>query len=121
MPRFVWILLALWCTALAQVQPVEPLLPKAEKQCCGCHGACGMPDCALAPTPVQPAAEPADTLTVARPATLVTALPHALATVKFFALFLPAAPAAADPPPAPLPAPPPASAPLFQQHCSRLI
>lgn len=121
MPRFVWILLFAWCAALAQVQPVEPLLPRAEKECCGCGGACGMPDCVLAPAPAQPPAEPAGTLTVSRPASTVTFLKLALTTEKFFALFVPASDPAANPHAPPKPVPLPASAPLFQQHCSFLI
>lgn len=124
MPRFVWVLVFLWCTALAQVQPVEPLLPHPDKECCcDCGGTCGMPGCALAPAPAQTPAEPAGTLTVARPAVTVSKLPLALTTEKFFALFLaPAAPCAANAsPPLPESAAPSASAPLFQQHCSLLI
>ena len=121
MPRFVWILLVLWCTALAQVSPVEPLLPQAEKECCGCHGQCGLPDCVLAPAPGLPPAETSGALTVSRPATPVTFLRLTLVTEKFFALFVPAVDVAVRPHAPPPAVPWPASAPLFQQHCSFLI
>ena len=50
MKRLVWLLLAVFCTALAQVQPVDSTLTKAEKcPCCEVPGACGMPDCGLPP------------------------------------------------------------------------
>jgi hypothetical protein len=52
MKRLVWLLIALFCTAVAQVQPVD-LLPAKDRGCCCCEdqaGACGMPDCAPAPT-----------------------------------------------------------------------
>jgi hypothetical protein len=51
MKRLVWLLIAVVCTALAQVQPVTS--PLAEDMACCCTGeaagACGMPDCAPAP------------------------------------------------------------------------
>lgn len=53
MKRLVWLLVAVVCTALAQVQPVDLPVQK-EQKCCCCDdeaGACGMPDCA--PMPVS--------------------------------------------------------------------
>jgi hypothetical protein len=120
MPRFVWIIVLLWCAALAQVQPVEPLATKAEKECCGCDGACGMPACAMLPAPAQPAADLEPALTVARPLTKATALRAPADLAKFFSLALPAVRETADPPAPPVAAPP-ASGPLFQRHCSLLI
>lgn len=51
MKHLVWLLLTVFCTALAQVQPVTPLQQSEACSCCG-EGvsACGMPDCAPAPT-----------------------------------------------------------------------
>lgn len=52
MKRLVWLLIAVVCTALAQVQPV--VMPVAQEESCCCTGdqagACGMPECAPAPT-----------------------------------------------------------------------
>ena len=46
MKRLVWLLIAVFCTALAQVQPVDmPVTKHAVCGCCGDTGACGMPDC----------------------------------------------------------------------------
>jgi hypothetical protein len=56
MKRLVWILLAAFCTALAQVQPVD--LPVTKHEVCGCcegSGSCGMPDCIPQPATNQPA------------------------------------------------------------------
>ncbi|MES1168125.1 MAG: hypothetical protein ABUL61_03035, partial [Oleiharenicola lentus] len=51
MKRFVWFLLAAFCTALAQVQPVAaPVTKHAVCDCCeNGTNPCGMPDCALPP------------------------------------------------------------------------
>jgi len=56
MNRLVWLLVALFCTAVAQVQPVD-LTPGKDGECCCCGdqpGTCGMPDCTPAPTTAQP-------------------------------------------------------------------
>ena len=52
MKRLAWLLIAVLGTALAQVQPVELATAAAESCCCTGDqaGACGMPDCAPAPT-----------------------------------------------------------------------
>lgn len=122
MKRLVWLLLAVWCTALAQVRPVEPLRTAAHGDCCcDCDGTCGMPDCA------PPPAAPATSLTVAeRPATVARpqARRSAQATAelleKFYASF--AAPAVAPMvAPASAPAALPARVPLFREHCALLI
>lgn len=55
MKRLVWLLIAFFCTAVAQVQPVD-LLPAKDNGCCCCDdqaGACGMPDCAPTPACLQ--------------------------------------------------------------------
>ncbi len=51
MKRLVWLLLAVFVTAFAQVQPVDsPLAKGGACDCCADQaGACGMPDCAPAP------------------------------------------------------------------------
>jgi hypothetical protein len=55
MKRLVWLFLALFCAAFAQVRPVEPLLPKAkDADCCPCTDPCSMPDCAMLPAAHQP-------------------------------------------------------------------
>ena len=58
MKRLVWLFLAIFCTALAQVQPVESFLTKAGLHGidCDCDGSCGMPECVMVPvTAHQPA------------------------------------------------------------------
>lgn len=55
MKRLIWFLLAAFCTALAQVQPVD--LPVTKHEVCGCcegTGSCGMPDCVPQPATNQP-------------------------------------------------------------------
>lgn len=56
MKRFVWLVLFAFCTALAQVQPVDLSVKKHEVcGCCEKPGACGLPDCAPLPVAGQPA------------------------------------------------------------------
>lgn len=121
MKHVVWLLLAAWCAAFAQVQPVEPVLLTTHTDCgCDCGGTCGMPDCAPPPaTPLRTlVAERAET--VARPEVRRNAQATADLLVKFFAIFqTPAAepevfPALVDEAPA-------ASVPLFKEHCAFLI
>jgi hypothetical protein len=51
MKRLTWILLALFCTALVQVQPVDASKAKG-MACACCHpGTCEMPGCCPAPAP----------------------------------------------------------------------
>jgi len=74
--RFVWLILAAFCTALAQVPAVEsPVAEDVSCPCCDVPGACGMPDCSLPPAPAssgflaeQPVslAQPAASRSVAR-------------------------------------------------------
>jgi hypothetical protein len=52
MKHLSWILLAVFCTALAQVRPVDPVI-QAKHSCCECEGRCHMPQCAL-PAPHVP-------------------------------------------------------------------
>ncbi len=55
MKRFVWLFLIAFCTALAQVQPMDVPVTKQEK--CGCcetpADSCGRRDCAPAPVSAQ--------------------------------------------------------------------
>ena len=122
MKRLVWLLLALFCTAFAQVQAVELLLPTNAHCACGggCNGSCGMPDCALPPAPVQwvGASESASTASVAKPARKVVAIRRT--PVKFFAAFVEPASCLIDLR-APDPGAPAASVPLFKGHCSFLL
>ena len=121
MKRFVWLLLAAFCTAIAQVQPVEPLQAKqASCDCCeGEPGACGMPDCALPP------ASPSPVLVLASEATALRAEAESVMPKSrsfrdhFYAQFSPrpARPAAI----APQVVAPTASVPAFKAHCSFLI
>ncbi len=59
MKRLAWLLLAVFCTALAQVQPVELSLTKAgmHRVDCDCEGACGMPECVAVPVTAQQPAQ----------------------------------------------------------------
>ena len=120
MKRFVWLVLFAFCTALAQVQPVD--LPAKKHEVCGCcekPGACGMPDCAPLPVASQPAF-------VAETPAVQRAEARRLTTTKrfkgenFHAKYdsrLAKAPASLAPQLAVVPA----SGPLFRVHCSYLI
>lgn len=120
MKRLVWLLLAVFSTALAQVQPVTlPVMPEETCGCCDTKGGCDMPECALpapAPTLAQLTPPAASAQVVARRA----AQPARAATDKFFAPFVPASPrvAVSVVPAQPAPA---AQVPLFVAHCSYLI
>ena len=121
MKRLVWLFLALFCTALAQVQPVDLPVTKHEVcDCCEQPGACGMPDCGLPPAhcPVNFTAERRSG-EVRQQARRVTArLPHA-APNFYLSLVEPAVVTTALR--APGQAAPAASVPLFQAHCSFLL
>ncbi len=118
MKRLVWLILAAFSTALAQVPPVDVRLIPGEKcECCVDSNECGMPDCAPAPACAQPV------LQLQSPATEVAAQRVAAAPSpareKFYVRFLPRViapvlPVADARPPA-------ASVPLFQAHCRFLI
>jgi hypothetical protein len=49
--RLTWLLLAVFCAALVQVQPLERLAKAKTCGCCHTPGACGMPGCC--PTPAS--------------------------------------------------------------------
>ena len=122
MKRLVWLLLAVFCTAFAQVQAVELLLPTTAHCACGgqCDGSCGMPECALPPAPVQwvGASESASTASIAKPARKGVAI-HRI-PVNFFAAFVEPALRPFDLR-APTPGARAASVPLFKGHCSFLL
>lgn len=118
MKRWVWLLLAAFCTALAQVQPVRVEAMPAACDCCETADACGMPDCAMPPAQAQPSA--------VQLATVQQAQPIAMRRVSSFRadFVLPLAPRLVDVTSgdlAPRFAVAPAVLPLFAAHCSRLI
>ncbi|MBI3885377.1 MAG: hypothetical protein HY302_06575 [Opitutae bacterium] len=120
MKRLVWLVLAVCCTAFAQVSAGGPWLsPAASGECCaGCDGACGMPECALPPASWTGAAQSGAAATVAAAARKGAALRRV--PVKFSAAF--AEPAsrlfASRASPVGTPA---ASVSLFKAHCSFLL
>jgi hypothetical protein len=118
MKRLVWILLAVFCTAIAQVQPVEPLV-RQKHACCDCGGRCGMPDCAPPAPQVPSAFVGAQSVSVTRPQSARAVRPVRQAE-KFFVGY--AKPGVS---PSVLPAPSlmasAASVPLYKAHCCFLI
>src|SRR5436190_7305018 len=120
MKRVVWLVLFAFCTALAQVQPVD--MPAKKAVVCGCceePGACGMPDCAPSPVTGQPAFA-AETPTAQRAeARRLTPAPRPK-RANFHATFE-SRPAMAPACHAPRVAVAPAVEPLFRVHCSYLI
>jgi hypothetical protein len=121
MKRFVWLLVIAFCTAIAQVQPVEPL--QATQPACGCceeAGGCGMPDC---PPPAIPGATAG--LVLARGASALRATADSVMPKSrsfrnhFYVQFSPRQAVPAEI--APRVAAPTASVPAFQVHCSFLI
>lgn len=121
MKRLVWIFLALFCTTLAQVRPVELL--KTEQDSCGCcekPGACGMPDCAVPATAAQPTLASAVTSAVVRVAVKREVKSADQSGEKFYAAFVDAGirPVVAH---APVGVAGVAGVPLFKEHCAFLI
>ncbi|MEI6105725.1 MAG: hypothetical protein WCR49_01825 [Opitutae bacterium] len=121
MKRLVWLLLAVFGTALAQVSPVDIGLAQQETcSCCEQPGACGMPDCM---PPAAPATQPVFTLTSPAVATRIAAKPaRAAREVReiFLASFLPRT-AGASAWPVSVIAEMPLGIPLYQEHCSLLL
>ncbi len=117
MKRLVWLLLAVFGTALAQVQPVDmPVTKHAVCGCCEKPGSCGMPDCAPPPVSARPVCQLQTPAEVARRA----ARAPAVVREKFYVQFLPrvsSVPAL----PVRLAAAPAASVPRFREHCSLLL
>jgi hypothetical protein len=119
MKRLIWILLAVFCTALAQVQPVDQLA-RPGRAACKCHGKCGMPDCPAPATQMPSEFLLEGATAVARPARKRAVPPAPKLVEKFFvSIVTPGVRPAVSPAPA-LPAPA-ASVPLFKAHCSFLI
>ncbi len=121
MKRLVWLLIAVVCTALAQVQPVVVASVQDETCCCTgeAAGACGMPDCA--PAPAAPScAQNLPTVTAQRSEARKPA-PSARARYEIFRVGFDVRPAAAPAGCVSLRGTPAASVPLFKAHCSFLI
>ena len=119
MKRLVWILLAVFCTALAQVQPVTLESTHRKCCCCGGDGSCGMRGCLPpAQAPSLPTAHQPASVTVSEARQV--AEPVRRTGEKFFAGVVEATAVAAAPR-APEWVTPAASAPLFAVHCSYLI
>ncbi len=117
MKRFVWLLVLAFCTALAQVQPVD--VPGAKVAKCDCcenrPNACGMPDCVAQPVAGQAATVQASAGQQVEAGRLTRAKRE-----YFYVQFLPR-PALTPAAGVSAPAAPLASAPLFKAHCSFLI
>lgn len=122
MKRLVWLLLAVFCTALAQVQRVElPVAPRQACDCCENSGDCGMPECGLPPAAMPAAfAVERSTVTVTRPAA-ANELAPAKAMPSIFWVAVPAPAATRVSCPDSPGSAPPASVPLFKAHCAFLI
>jgi len=121
MKRFVWLLVLAFCTAVVQVQPVQPLQAKqAGCDCCDKDAnACGMPDCAPPPATAPAPAVLANEISTLR-AEAESVLPKSRSfRDHFYAGFSPRPAVPAEI--APQVAAPPASVPAFQVHCSFLI
>lgn len=119
MKRLVWLFLAAFCFAVAQVQAVEPVAKAKAKGCCEQSCKCSMPACPVVSAAPQSPFDAARPLTVARPQVSRDAVATRRDHRKFFLSLLPPVvhPASV---PAPVAAPP-ASVPLFEAHCSFLI
>jgi hypothetical protein len=118
MKRFVWLLLIAFCSALAQVQPVDAPVANPQEDCGCCENqanACGMPDCVAQPVAGQPAVGPVAAGQQAEAPRLARAKRD-----HFFVQFLPR-PALTPAAKMSVPTTPPARAPLFKAHCSFLI
>ncbi len=121
MKRLVWLLLAVFCTALAQVQPVTfATTPKHACCACGGDGSCGMPDCVVPPVSARGVTLANSSPRIAVPAARPGATAVCAVREKFYAAFVePTAVLAAVRAPARVT--PAASVPLFAAHCSFLI
>lgn len=121
MKRLVWLFLALFCAAFAQVQRVEPLLPKAgSTDCCPCADPCSMPDCAMLPAAAQsPTVFERASSEFHRGTRRHLAQLPSVASRFYLSALEPVV--AATTLRAPAQAAPAASLPLFRVHCSYLI
>jgi hypothetical protein len=120
MKRVAWLVLAVFCAALAQVQPVDGLGAKA-KPCPCCHlGACGMPGCCPSPASAPAAVNSAQADCVKSvPAPGRAQAARGLADT-FYAAFVETTAVRGSLHASALTAAP-ASVPLFKAHCSFLI
>jgi hypothetical protein len=121
MKRFVWLLLAVFCATMAQVQPVDSLAKAKMRGCCRIPGACGMPGCCPAPASTSPvtsasAGSALATAPAARRAQTSRGVPE-----KFYASFAERLASRPLLPPASADAARSAYGPLFAAHCSFLI
>lgn len=117
MKRVVWLVLAVFCAAMAQVKPVDGLGAKA-KPCSCCHpGACGMPGCCAS---TSTACSPAQVETVRSLAAPRRAQAAPGISGTFYAVFVEPI-AKGSPLFASARAAPAASVPIFTAHCSLLI
>jgi hypothetical protein len=121
MKRVVWLVLAVFLAALAQVRPVDALEAKG-KACPCCHpGSCEMPGCcpqtSSAPTSINLAQMEA---VGSLPAPRFAQPASRLFEGAFYSLFVGPV-ATRGPLVASAKAAPPAPVPLFQAHCSLLI
>lgn len=121
MKCLVWLLIAVFGTAFAQVSPV--VSPFAQNEaCCCCEGpawTCGMPDCAPAPT-AGPSGLALQTATVQRSESRKLS-PAPRARYENFYVRFESRPALAPAWGASLAGAPAAPVPLFKAHCSFLI
>jgi hypothetical protein len=121
MKRIIAILLAVCCTAFAQLPALGLLAPSAEKcGCCETPGTCGRSECAVPPSPATTASATEPTVLVASVAVRRVLAGEHSRSPKFFAAFV-----------APtresvllrarIAETPPAREPLFKAHCSFLL
>lgn len=118
MKRLVWLLLAVFSTAIAQVQPADvPQAPAEKCCCCEKQKACDMPDCIPVSTGVQRALPQQTTVEIIgkRAAAVKQSVPE-----KFYFQFVPCVRVTPVLPVSAIVAPA-ASVPLFAAHCSFLI
>jgi hypothetical protein len=117
--RLTWLLLAVFCTALVQVQPLERLTKAETCGCCHTPGACGMPGCCPTPASTLFAASAERSSSMASSAARKARRSRG-ATSYFYASFVGMRPirsllqASAEAAPA-------AQVPFFKAHCSYLI
>lgn len=121
MKRLVWLLIAVFGTAFAQVSPVVSPFVQDEACCCceGPAGTCGMPDCAPGPTTCQSG------LTIQAPIVKRSEArkrsPAPRARYENFYVRFESRPALTPAWSASLTGAPTAPVPLFKAHCSFLI
>ena len=118
MKRLVWLFLAVFCTALLQVQPLDAAKAKT---CDCCHpSACGMPGCCPPPASALTALSSAQSVRATSLPACRKAQSVRGVVEKFYVLFVePVAVRAAFL--ASAEAAPAAHVPLFKAHCSFLI